>query len=114
MTKINLLTEFEMVVEGIPADKPWTLPIRPNVDHLSAEVQLIEEVEQGEALLAQLNRLPLGAIAVDTEFRFASEPVDLDRGRCWQDPDCSLRARARAAERRCHHPGEIPQRRLHR
>jgi hypothetical protein len=29
--------------------------------------------------LAQLNRLPIGAIAIDTEFQFASDPVDLGR-----------------------------------
>ena len=86
MTAINLLPEFDKALEEIPDRKPWTLPIRPNTAVLSEQVQFIEEVDGGEALLGQLNRLPIGAIAIDTEFRYASEPVNLGRGRFWQDP----------------------------
>src|SRR6516162_2787541 len=90
MTTINLLPEFKQAIKEVPEEKPWTLPIRPNAVRLSEQVEFIEEVGQGEALLAQLNRLPLGAIAIDTEFRFTAEPVDLGRGRSWQDPTTLL------------------------
>jgi DNA polymerase-1 len=53
---------------------------------LSEQVQFIQQVDAAEALLARLNRLPIGAIAIDTEFRFANGAVDLGRGRFWQDP----------------------------
>ena len=86
MTAITLLPEFEEAVKGLREPEPWTLPIRPNTTRLSDGIQLIEEVDQGEAMLAQLNRLPIGAIAIDTEFQFASDPVDLGRRRSWQDP----------------------------
>jgi DNA polymerase-1 len=83
---IDLLPEFKEAIKEVPEYKPWTLPIRPNAIRLSEQVQLIEEIDQGQALLAQLNRLQIGAIAIDTEFRFTSEPVELGRGRSWQDP----------------------------
>ena len=67
MTTINLLPEFKQAIKEVPEEKPWILPIRPNAARLSEQVEFIEEVGQGEALLAQLNRLPLGAIAIDTE-----------------------------------------------
>ena len=86
MTAITLLPEFEEEIKGLHEPKPWTLPIRPNTTRLSEQIRLIEETNQGEALLAQLNRLPIGAIAIDTEFQFASDPVDLGRRRSWQDP----------------------------
>ena len=86
MTAIKLLPEFDKALEEIHDRKPWTLPIRPNTAVLSEQVQFVEEVDRGEALLAQLNRLSIAAIAIDTEFRFASEPVNLGRGRFWQDP----------------------------
>jgi DNA polymerase-1 len=90
MTTINLLPEFKQAIKEVPEEKPWALPIRPNAARLSEQVEFIEEVSQGEALLAQLNRLPLGAIAIDTEFRFTAEPIDLGRGRAWQDPTTLL------------------------
>jgi hypothetical protein len=86
VTAITLLPEFEEEIKGLRQPEPWTLPIRPNTARLSEQIQLIEEVGQGEALLAQLNRLPIAAIAIDTEFQFDSDPVDLGRGRSWQDP----------------------------
>jgi hypothetical protein len=86
MAVITLLPEFEAVLADVPQPKPWALPIRPNTVRLSTSTQLIEEATAGEELLAQLNRLPLGAIAIDTEYRFAGAPVDLGRGRFWQDP----------------------------
>jgi hypothetical protein len=86
MTAITLLPEFEEALKGLREPEPWTLQIRPNTARLSEEIRLIEEVDQGDALLAQLNRLPIAAIAIDTEFQFASDPVDLGRGRSWQDP----------------------------
>jgi hypothetical protein len=86
VTAITLLPEFEEAIKGLREPEPWTLPIRPNVARLREQIRLIEEIDQGEALLAQLNRLPIAAIAIDTEFQFASDPVDLGRGRSWQDP----------------------------
>src|ERR1044071_1524890 len=86
MTVITLLPEFASVIADLPQPKPWALPIRPNTARLSTHTQLIEETDAGDALVSQLNRLPLGAVAIDTEFRFTSAPVDLGRGRSWQDP----------------------------
>jgi hypothetical protein len=86
MTAITLFPEFEAAIQGLREPQPWTLPIRPNTARLSEQIRWIEEVDQGEALLAQLNRLPIGAIAIDTEFQFASDPVELGHGRSWQDP----------------------------
>ena len=86
MTAITLFPEFEEAIQGMHEPEPWTLPIRPNIARLSERIRLIEEADQGEALLAQLNRLPIGAIAIDTEFQFASDPVELGHGRSWQDP----------------------------
>lgn len=86
MAVISLLPEFEAVLADLPESQPWNLPIRPNVARLGSSTQFIEETRSGEALLSQLNRLPLGAIAIDTEFRFRSRSVDLGRGRSWQDP----------------------------
>jgi DNA polymerase-1 len=86
VTAISLLPEFAEAIKGLREPEPWTLPIRPNPARLSEQIRLIEELDQGEALLAQLNRLPIAAIAIDTEFQFASDPVDLGRGRSWQDP----------------------------
>ena len=86
MTDFKLLPEIKKAIAEIPERKPWTLPIRPNVASLSERIQCIREVEEGEALLAQFSRLRIGAIAIDTEFRFGSESVDLGRGRSWQDP----------------------------
>src|SRR5262249_5353661 len=77
MTVINLLPEFEEAIEKVPERKPWIPPIRPNIASLSEHIQLIEDVDDGEALLARLNRLPIGAIAIDTEFRFTREAVEL-------------------------------------
>src|SRR5215210_7731713 len=85
MPVITLLPEFEAAIADLPRLKPWTLPIRPNTARLSTRTQLIDETDAGKALISQLNRLPLGAIAIDTEFRFSSAPVDLGRGRFWQD-----------------------------
>jgi DNA polymerase-1 len=86
MAVIALLPEFDAAIADLPQPQPWALPIRPNTTRLSTGTQLIEDAGAGEALLAQLNRLTLGAIAIDTEFRFASAPVELGRGRFWQDP----------------------------
>jgi DNA polymerase-1 len=86
MTVIDLLPEFDKAIAEIAGLQPWILPIRPNTALLSKQVQLVETVEHGEALVAQLNRLSIGAIAIDTEFRFASDAVDLGRRRFWQDP----------------------------
>jgi DNA polymerase I len=86
MTIIKPFPEIETAIAKIPQRKPWTLPIQPNTAHLSERVQFIEDVEDGEALLAQFSRLRISAIAIDAEFRFGSEPVDLGRGRSWQDP----------------------------
>src|SRR3954468_19068153 len=86
MPVITLLPEFAAAIADLPQPKPWTLPIRPNTAQLSTSTQLIEKTSAGEALISQLNRLPFGAIAIDTEFRFASAPADLGRGRSWQDP----------------------------
>src|SRR3954454_12679717 len=86
MTVIDLLPEFDKAIAEIAGLQPWILPIRPNTTLLSKQVQLVETVEHGEALVAQLNRLSIGAIAIDTEFRFASDAVDLGRRRFWQDP----------------------------
>jgi hypothetical protein len=86
VTEITLLPEFAEAIRGLREPEPWTLPIRPNAACLSEQIRLIEEIDQGEALLAQLNRLPIAAMAIDTEFQFASDPVDLGRGRSWQDP----------------------------
>ena len=86
MTAIDLLPEFEKAIEEVPERKPWTLPIRQNTACLAEQVQLIEEMDDGEALLARLNRLSIGVVAIDTEFQFASEPVNLGGGRSWQDP----------------------------
>lgn len=83
---IALLPEFEAALADLPEPQPWMLPIRPNVAQLSSDIRLIDTPGEGDALLALLNRLPLGAIAIDTEFRFAGAPVDLGRGRSWQDP----------------------------
>jgi hypothetical protein len=77
MTELDLLPEFEKAIAEVSDLKPWSLPIRPNAVCLSEQVQLIETVDQGEALLAQLNRLPVGAIAIDTELpvhQRASQP----------------------------------------
>ena len=86
MTALTLLPEFAEAINELRQPEPWTLPIRPNAARLGQQVSLIEDVDQGKALLAQLNRLPIAAIAIDTEFQFASDPVDLGRGRSWQDP----------------------------
>jgi hypothetical protein len=86
VTEITLLPEFAEAIRRLREPEPWTLPIRPNVARLSEQIRLIEEIDQGEALLAQLNRLAIAAMAIDTEFQFASDPVDLGRGRSWQDP----------------------------
>src|SRR5215472_3683992 len=86
MTVINLLPEFEEAIEKLSERKPWIPPIRPNIASLSEHIQLIEDVDDGEALLARLNRLRIGAIAIDTEFRFTRAAVELSRGRSWQDP----------------------------
>ena len=86
MPVIELLPEFAAAIAHLPQAKPWTLPIRPNVAQLGTGTQLIDDTDAGEALVAQLNRLPIGAIAIDTEFRFAGAPVDLGHGRLWQDP----------------------------
>jgi DNA polymerase-1 len=86
MTVIKLFPEIEERIAKIPERKPYTLPIRPNTAHLSERIQCIEEVEDGEALLTQFNRLQIATIAIDTEFRFGSESVDLGRRRSWQDP----------------------------
>jgi hypothetical protein len=86
MTAIKLFPEIEKAIADIPERKPWTLPIRPNTAQLSERVQYIEEVEDGEALLAEFSRLRIGAIAIDTGFRFGSEPLALGRRHSWQDP----------------------------
>src|SRR6516164_6727630 len=83
---IDLLPEFKEAIKEVPENKPWALPIRPNTVRLGEQIQLIEDNDQGQALVRQLSRLPIGAIAIDTEFRFTSKPVDLGRGRSWQDP----------------------------
>ena len=83
---ITLLPEFETAIAELPQAKTWALPIRPNTARLSTTTQLIDEISAGEALVSQLDRLSLGAISIDTEFRFTSAPVDLGRGRSWQDP----------------------------
>jgi DNA polymerase I len=83
---IALLPEFQQALENLPKPKPWTLPIRPDLVRLAAGVQFVETLDQAEALMSELNRLPLGAIAIDTEFRFTSPPVALVRKRSWQDP----------------------------
>src|SRR5258706_7980002 len=86
---MNTITPFPEVadaISNIPVQRAWTLPIKPDVQRLSEDLQIVETVEQGEALMAQLNRLPLGAIAIDTEFGFTSRPIDLGGGRDWQDP----------------------------
>jgi hypothetical protein len=83
---ISLLPEFEKAIADLPQPEPWDLPIRPNTSRLGTRTQLIGEARAGEALISQLNRLPLGAIAIDTEYRFSSASVDLGRGRSWQDP----------------------------
>ncbi len=86
MTAFKLLPEFEEAIRGLREPDPWSLPIRPDARQLSEQIRLIEEADEGERLLAQLNRLPIGAVAIDTEFKFANAPVDLGRGRSWQDP----------------------------
>ena len=59
MTAITLFPEFEQAIQGLREPEPWTLPIRPNTARLSEQIRLIEEADQGAALLAQLNRLRL-------------------------------------------------------
>jgi hypothetical protein len=86
MTMIKPFPEFEKAISELPERQSWTLPILPDSRHLSEQVQIIETVERGEALLARLGRLSVGAVAIDTEFNFTSQPVDLGRGRTWLDP----------------------------
>jgi hypothetical protein len=45
----------------------------------------LDTIEKADALVDDLYRLPIGAIAIDTEYRFASDPVDLGRGKHWYD-----------------------------
>jgi DNA polymerase I len=86
MTTIKPFPEFEKAIGELPERQSWALPILPDSCHLSEQVQIIETVEQGQALLARLGRLRVGAIAIDTEFNFTSQHVDLGRGRTWLDP----------------------------
>ena len=86
MALIALLPEFERAIADLPQPEPWVLPIRPNTARLGIATKLIDDSSAGEALVSQLTRLQLGAIAIDTEFRFTSAPVNLGGGRSWQDP----------------------------
>ena len=76
MAVITLLPEFEEAIADLPEPEPWTLPIRPNTGQLGAGTPADRGTGCRRGTVSQLNRLPLGAIAIDTEFRFASAPVD--------------------------------------
>ena len=74
MTALKLLPEFEEAIRGLREPDPWSLPIRPDARQLSEQIRLIEEADEGERLLAQLNRLPIGAVAIGRSVRLRSTP----------------------------------------
>jgi DNA polymerase-1 len=78
-------------VRGAIADLPdmgasaKAIPIRPSVALLASADHIVTTAEQADRLVGQLSRLSIGAIAIDTEFQFASDPVNIRRGREWRD-----------------------------
>ena len=52
---------------------------------MASETRLISTKEEAEALIVDLSRLRLGAIAIDTEYQFNTAPATLGNGGGWND-----------------------------
>ena len=82
----DLFPSYDVELPPEPVTPEWELPVRPNLDDPSIHDIFVDDPEKAERLLALLSRLPLGAIAIDTEFGNTQEEVILERGRTWSDP----------------------------
>jgi DNA polymerase I len=64
--------------------KDW--PIRPSAAGLAATDHIFDVPADAQAFVDRLYRLSIGAIAIDTEYRYLSPPVPLRSGGIWYDP----------------------------
>jgi DNA polymerase-1 len=53
--------------------------------HLAAQTRVVTTFDDAEALIVDLSRLSVGAIAIDTEYQFAEGPTKLSNGKSWYD-----------------------------
>ncbi|MEQ8827840.1 MAG: DNA polymerase, partial [Parvibaculum sp.] len=87
MRSLELLPGSAAQLAALPADPALDiLPVRPNSLALAEETHWIVTAEAGGELLTSLNRLSLGAVAIDTEYRFTRPPTTLKRSKRWYDP----------------------------
>lgn len=87
MSYINLLPAIETAVaqvEDFDQAKRWELPIRSSVNALTSKVIFIEKKEDADDLIMDLQRYPINAIAIDTEFGFSKPSIE-HNNRTWHD-----------------------------
>jgi DNA polymerase I len=61
-------------------------PIRPSAAGLAASDHIFEVPADAQTFVDWLYRLPIGAIAIDTEYRYSTPAVPLRSGGHWYDP----------------------------
>lgn len=77
-------TMTEAIAEIPATSDQWV--IRRSAAVLAGEKKVFQSPAEAQAFVGHLYRLPVGAVAIDTEYRFRTPSVPLRGGGTWQDP----------------------------
>lgn len=84
------MTQFQIFngwaqVETVPETATPVFRVPLSGRQLATQNRIVTSVDDARDLIVDLSRLPLGAIAIDTDYQFTEGPVSLSNGKPWYD-----------------------------
>jgi DNA polymerase I len=84
MTRFQIFDGWGQI-EAMPETVAPAFRVPSSARHLAVKTQIMTSAEDAQTLVLDLSRLPLGAIAIDTEYQFEGDQTMLSNGKLWHD-----------------------------